>query len=191
MRRNRKQEIIKTAARLFREKGYHATSMDDLADECGLYKGSLYHYFTNKEHILQEVIQSYFEVALQSLERVSLSKATPMQKLRKSVQAQMRAIESHRDVVSVALREDRAVSSPYREIYIAQRDRFEGCIARILEEGIEKGVFRNVDVKLTTKALLGMCNWATIWYRQDGNLSSSKIAKHFADLMISGLEAVR
>jgi AcrR family transcriptional regulator len=191
MRTSRKQEILAIAARVFRDKGYHATSMDDLANECGLHKGSLYHYFENKEHILQEVIQSYFEVALQGLEQIYRSKATPMKKLRRSVDAQMRAIESHLDAVSVALREDRAVANPYREIYIAQRDRFEGYMAGILEEGIEKGVFRRVDIKLTAKALLGMCNWATVWYRRDGRSSSSEIAKHFADLMLFGLETKR
>jgi len=184
----RKQEILTIAARIFRQKGYNATSMNDLANECGLFKGSLYHYFKNKGEILQEVIQSYFEYLLLYLEPINSSKAMPTEKLRMSLEIQMGAIEANRDAVSVALREDRAVEDPYREAYIAQRNRLEDHLAGILEEGIEKGVFRNVDIRMTTKAILGMCNWATIWYNRDGRLSSKAIAEHFADMAISGLE---
>jgi len=176
------------AARIFRQKGYNATSMNDLAKECGLFKGSLYHYFKNKEAILQEVIQSYFEYLLLYLEPINSSKVMPTEKLRMSLEIQMRAIEANRDAVSVALREDRAVENPYREAYIAQRNRLEDHLASILEEGIEKGMFRKVDIRLTTKAILGMCNWATVWYSRSGRLSSEAIAKHFTDLAISGLE---
>jgi AcrR family transcriptional regulator len=184
----RKQEILTIAARIFRQKGYNATSMNDLAKECGLFKGSLYHYFKNKEAILQEVIQSYFEYLLLYLEPINSSKAMPAEKLRMSLEIQIRAIEANRDAVSVALREDRAISNPYREAYIAQRNRLEDHLASILAEGIEKGVFRKVDIRLTTKAILGMCNWATVWYSRSGRLSSKAIAKHFTDLAISGLE---
>lgn len=187
----RKQEILTIAARIFRQKGYNATSMNDLANECGLFKGSLYHYFKNKGEILQEVIQSYFEYLLLYLEPINSSKAMPTEKLRMSLEIQMRAIEANRDAVSVALREDRAVEDPYREAYIAQRNRLEDHLAGILEEGIEKGVFRKVDISLTTKAILGMCNWATVWYSPSGRLSSKAIAEHFADLAISSLETNR
>ena len=184
----RKQEILTIAARIFRQKGYNATSMNDLAKECGLFKGSLYHYFKNKEAILQEVIQSYFEYLLLYLEPIISSNVMPTEKLRMSLEIQMRAIEANRDAVSVALREDRAVENPYREAYIAQRNRLEDHLASIIEEGIEKGMFRKVDIRLTTKAILGMCNWATVWYSRSGRLSSEAIAKHFTDLVISGLE---
>ena len=184
----RKQEILTTAARLFRQKGYNATSMNDLAKECGLFKGSLYHYFKNKEEILQEVIQPYFEYLLPHLEAIDNSKMMPTEKLRMSLEIQMRAIEANRDAVSVALREDRALGNPYREEYVAQRNRLEDHLVAILEDGIEKGVFRKVDIRMMSKAILGMCNWATVWYSTSGMLSSKAIAEHFTDLAISGLE---
>jgi AcrR family transcriptional regulator len=165
--------------------------MNDVASECGLFKGSLYHYFKNKEQILQEVIQSYFDYLLPHLERIDGSAALPTEKLRTSLATQLRAIEANRDAVSVALREDRAVHNPYREAYIAQRNRLEDHVAGILEEGVQKGVFRNMDVRMTTKAILGMCNWATIWYNRGGRLTSEAIAEHFADLAVSGLETNR
>ena len=184
----RKQEILTIAARIFRQKGYNATSMNDLAKECGLFKGSLYHYFKNKEQILQEVVQSYFDYLLPYLEPISSSTALPTEKLRMSLEIQLRSIEANRDAVSVALREDRAVQDPYREAYIAQRNRLEDHLAGILEEGMEKGMFRNMDIRMTTKAILGMSNWATIWYNRGGRLTSKAIAEHFADLAVSGLE---
>lgn len=184
----RKQEILTIAARIFRQKGYNATSMNDLAKECGLFKGSLYHYFKNKEEILQEVIQPYFEYLLPHLEAIDSSKMTPTKKLRMSLEIQMRAIEANRDAVSVALREDRAVGNPYREEYVAQRNRLEDHLVAILEEGIEKGMFRKLDIRMMSKAILGMCNWATVWYSRSGRLSSKAIADHFTDLAISGLK---
>jgi AcrR family transcriptional regulator len=187
----RKQEILTTAARLFRQKGYNATSMNDLAKECGLFKGSLYHYFKNKEEILQDVIKPYFEYLLPHLEAIDNSKMMPTEKLRMSLEIQMRAIEANRDAVSVALREDRALGNPYREIYIAQRNGLEDHLVAILKEGIEKGVFRKVDIRMMSKAILGMCNWATVWYSRSGRLSSKAVADHFTDLAISGLKTKR
>jgi len=184
----RKQEILTIAARIFRQKGFNATSMNDLANECGLFKGSLYHYFKNKEQILQEVIQLYFDYLLPYLEPINSSKELPTEKLRMSLEIQMRAIEVNRDAVSVTLREDRALENPYREAYIAQRNRLEDHLVGILEEGIEKGMFRKVDIRMTTKAILGMCNWAAIWYSRTGRLSAKAIAEHFTDLAMSGLE---
>ena len=184
----RKQEILRVAARIFRQKGYNATSMNDLAAACGLFKGSLYHYFKNKEEILRETIQSYFDYLMPHLDQIDSSTASPKERLRMSLEIQLRSIEANRDAVSVALREDRSVQNPYRQAYVAQRNRLEAHLAGILEEGIEKGVFRKLDVRMTTKAILGMCNWATIWYNRGGRLASSEIARHFADIAISGIE---
>jgi AcrR family transcriptional regulator len=174
-------------AEVFRKKGYHAASMDDLAKACALQKGSLYHYFESKEQILRDIIQPCLEFALYEFERIHLSKATPESKLRKSLELLMTSIESHLNTMTVLLREDRSIVDPYKKSYVAQRDRLEDYVEHFIKEGIKVGVFRKTDTKLVTKALFGMCNWAVVWYHPDGRLKAQKIAKHYADLVCFGL----
>ncbi len=182
-------EIIAAATRIFREKGYHATSMQDIAEAVGLLKGSLYHHISSKQELLLKVFENGMQVATERLEEVACAELPPAEKLRQAIVRHIELITEDLDQATVSLMEARALTLKQRRRLIAQRDYFDGLFQGIIQDGIDAGVFRPVDATLITFALMGMHNWLVLWYREDGRLSPREIAAIFADLVLNGLLA--
>lgn len=182
--------ILTEAARLFCEKGYHATSMEDLAAAVGIKKGSLYYYIESKEQLLLEIAElippKFIAGVVTLLEDTQL---TAEQKVRTAI---MRHLELFRTETGltwsrVFLREYRALPSEHRRKFLEQRQQYENVLRRLIAEGVERGEFAQVDVAMVTRAILGMCNWAIEWYSPNGKLSTEEIASIFSDLILKGL----
>jgi AcrR family transcriptional regulator len=186
--RERAEEVYATALRLFREKGYHATSMQDIAAALGLYKGSLYHYIGSKQDLLVQVFERAMGSLLSDVEAiVADGSLAPSQQLRLVVQAHVEAVASNLDALTVYLHEFRALAGESLEKVRAQRERYRALVSAIVERGIGRGDFATQDAGVATLALLGMCNWVAQWYRSGGRLSAREIGAAFADLILDGL----
>lgn len=178
---NRREEIIRAAARLFREFGFHGTSIQDIAEAVGLPKGGLYHHIESKEELLYEITTRGIRHVLPALREIRASRHTPQEKFRRAVYTNVLLLATYRDFVSVFLQERRALSPEHYKEYIGYRDEVEQIFKDIISEGIKQGVFREVNVKLITFAVLGMCSWVTQWYRPDGECTAEEIAAVFAE----------
>lgn len=186
--RDRSEEVYSAALRLFTEKGYHATSMQDIADAVGLYKGSLYHYISGKEELLERVFAGAMDTLLAEVERiVADSSLSPAAQLRMVVEAHIRAVTGNLDALTVYLHEFRALTSESFERVRDQRDRYRELVETIVGRGVALGEFAVFDVGIATLGLLGMCNWLAQWYRPGGRLSATQIANQFSNLVINGL----
>jgi AcrR family transcriptional regulator len=180
-------EIVEAAARIFREKGYHAASMQDIAEAVGLLKGSLYHHISSKQHLLLEILESGMQMATEAIEGIACADLPPADKLRLAITRHIELIAGNLDQATVSIIETRALKPEQHRRVLAQRDHFEGLFRQILQEGVDAGVFRLVDTTLVTFALMGMHNWLILWYREDGRLSPPEIAAVFADMVLNGL----
>jgi AcrR family transcriptional regulator len=178
---NRREEIVQAAARLFREFGFHGTSIQDIAEAVGLPKGGLYHHIESKEELLYEITTRGIRLVLPALREIRGSKDPPQAKFRRAVYTNVLHLATYRDFVSVFLQERRALSPEHYKEYIGYRDEVEQIFKDIIAEGIRQGVFRDVNVKLMTFAVLGMCSWVTQWYRPDGECRAEEIAALFAE----------
>jgi AcrR family transcriptional regulator len=178
---NRKEEIIRAAAKLFHHKGYHGTSIGDIAQEVGLPKGGLYYYIENKEELLFEIINRGIRSFLPVLEQIKQSNLEPDEKLIKAVTINVKLLADHQEYVSVFLKEKNSLLPQHYEQYIRDRDAVEWIFRDIIQEGVNRGIFRQTNVKVITFAVLGMCNWLTQWYRSEGSISADQIAQLFAD----------
>jgi AcrR family transcriptional regulator len=186
--RERSEEVYAAALRLFREKGYHATSMQDIAAAVGLYKGSLYHYIGGKDELLARVFERGMGVLLADVERIAADRAgTPSAQLRLIVQAHVEAVANNLDALTVYLHEWRALAGDSLANVRAQHERYTGLVAEIVGRGVRMGEFRAPDVGIATLGLLGMCNWLCQWYTPGGRLTPAEIGARFADLMLDGL----
>ncbi len=184
----RAEEVYATALRLFREKGYHATSMQDIATAVGLYKGSLYHYIGSKEDLLVRVFERGMGVLLNEVERIAADTTVrPSAQLRRIVEAHVSAVASNLDALTVYLHEWRALAGESLARVRAQRERYLAVVEEIVARGVRSGEFQVPDVRLATLGLLGMCNWLCQWYSPAGRLSPSDIGARFADLVLDGL----
>ncbi len=185
--RPKHEELLAAAVRLFRQKGYHDTSMQDLAEAVGIQRGSLYHYIEAKEDLLWEIMDRAMRRLLDAVEPVVTSPAPASEKLRQAVEAHLAVAATHRDELTVLHVELKSLSAPRRQRMLALRDRYEGLFRRVVEEGVRGGEFRPADPKTVGLALLGTCNWFTTWFRPEGPMSARDFARAFTDLFLHGL----
>jgi AcrR family transcriptional regulator len=183
----REEEIRAAAFRIFREKGYHGTSMQDIADEVGLLKGSLYHYISSKEALLGRLFEGALESTLVDLGEIAKRDDTAGARLREMVRTYALAVVSNLDAVGVFLREWRELPAKELAVVRERRRAMRRLFERVIETGMRSGEFARGDAKLATLAILGMCNWMYEWYRPRGRKGADAIADELARRAVSSL----
>lgn len=179
-------EILKSAASAFRRRGYYGASVDEIASALHMTKGNLYYYFRDKEDILFACHEYALDLLLKMLQKVEDSSHPPQEKLRRVIVSFVHMMID--ELRGTALTMDvQALSTSRRKSVIAKRDRFDRGIRRIIGEGIKKEIFRPVDPKLATFAILGSLNWIPYWFDPRGEASSVEISEEFAEHLIKGL----
>ncbi|GAB5602261.1 TetR/AcrR family transcriptional regulator [Thermus sp. FJN-A] len=183
-----KDRILEEAAKLFTEKGYEATSVQDLAQALGLSKAALYHHFRSKEEVL-------FAISLRALE--GLLEATsgaatlpdPEAALLRHMEAHARYFEENRPFFVAMLQGLSSLSGERRARIVALRDRYEERLRFLLKRGMEAGVFRPLDPALVGRGILGMLNWMVRWFQPGGPMGAEAVARFYFDLVLKGLKA--
>ncbi|MCZ7575209.1 MAG: TetR/AcrR family transcriptional regulator [Ardenticatenaceae bacterium] len=187
----RRDELLVSAAHLFCEKGYHATSMEDIARTLGILRGSLYHHIRSKEDLLIEIMTRGIGYLLELVRPIATSAQPADEKLGAMIRAHVLAITSHPDVLTVFLHELKSVSPERLPEVLALRDEYEQLVRSVIAGGIDEGVFRPVDVPLATFGLLGLVNWLYQWYKPGGRRKPEEIADQFEDLALHALRNER
>ncbi|MEX2282262.1 MAG: TetR/AcrR family transcriptional regulator [Gemmatimonadota bacterium] len=185
-RQKRRAEIVHAALSAFREHGFHATSLDDIANRLGIRKAALYHYFTDKDTLLFECHRE----SLAELDRIILLSARPGQgpaeRLAYLLSEHVRIMTDTLEGSPLAF-EVPALPPVLRAPIVAGRDRYERKLRELVAAGIAAGEFRAVDPKVVVFAMLGSINWIARWYRPDGQIKGDDLGQHFADYLIRGL----
>lgn len=184
----RREQIYDVASRLFSERGYHATSMRDLAGELGMQGGSLYAHISGKEDLLIEIVRGasqQFDDSLFTLRELDLPAD---QKLREAMFRHIQVVADNMDSATVFFHEWKHLSEePYARV-VAWRDTIDAFYRELVERGIQEGVFRaDLDVRMTANLVLSAVNWTYTWYRPGGTLTPRDIAEQFAGMLLSGL----
>ncbi|TAK11615.1 MAG: TetR/AcrR family transcriptional regulator [Anaerolineae bacterium] len=182
-----KEEILDSAAQIISQKGYHATSMADIAQSVGLQKASLYHHVASKQEILVELLDRALDLLTERLERALAKPMNAPDQLREAMRVYLDALIENHDLASVLLLEHRSLEPQFSARHVPRRDRFEGLWLRILKDGIAAGEFECADPKVAVKIVLGVANWTITWFRPNGRQSPKQIADMSADLLLSGL----
>lgn len=185
----REQEIVAAAGRIFREKGYHATSVRDIAESVGLLKGSLYHYIRSKEELLARLFDGLLEDTVRELEGIVARGGDPDVKLGAMVRAYAASVMANHDAVGLYLRESRALPAAELAKLGARRRRMRALFTDVIAEGAQDGTFTVGDTKIAALAILGGCNWLYEWYRPRGRLDADAIADELADRAVRSVRA--
>lgn len=184
----RRREIFEAAARIFSEKGYAATSIQDVADAVGILKGSLYYYIDSKEDLLFGVIQEAHEAGLANLERLHHIQGNALVKLRFAIEAHLRSNIKNLVKVGVFFHDFRSLSGDRHDYIVTERDTYDQRFRALIRQGQEEGVITpDIDPKIASLAILGMVNWVYQWYRASGPAAPEELAATFADLVLGGL----
>lgn len=182
-----RENILQAAAQIFQEKGYHAASMQDIADAVDLKKGSLYHHVDSKQDILFALLNEALELILERLEFVIGQDIPPDQKIRQATKAYLSFLAENPSLSSVLLLEYRSLEENYLKLHIPRRDQVDQIWQECIAEGKAQGVFHDLEPGLVSKMMLGVLNWTITWYRENGALSVEDIADQFTDLFLVGL----
>ena len=182
-----KEGIIEAAAKIFSEKGYNATSMQDIADAVHLQKASLYHHFSSKQEILVDILDNALDLINNRLELVMAQSLSPNKKLRQAMVSYFKTIAENQNLAAVLLMEMKSLDPELKARQASRREKFESIWKELIEEGRQQDIFHRMDPSITGRAILGIMNWSVTWYRRDGPRSAEDIANLFADLVLDGL----
>lgn len=184
----RPQEILNAAADLFHHHGYHATTVEDIANAVGLKKGSLYHYITGKDLLLktlaEETIQGYVEDA----QRIAAEGGSASERLARVIEAHVARLCAAPERVTVLVREAHYVPDELASDVRGRTRRYTHLLSDLIAEGVQSGEFSDVDPGVAGLMLLGALNWAHRWYQPDGRLTPEEIGKQFSLLFLRGLQ---
>lgn len=182
-----KDQILIAAAQIFRNKGFHAASMQDIAEAVNLQKASLYHHVNSKQEILLELLDQALDVVTVQVSEAIEANGSAENRLKNAVSAYLATMLEHRDLASVLLLEHRSLEPELQARHIPRRDRFEKLWRDLIEEGKALGVFHCDNPALAARAILGTLNWTITWYRPEGSLSASEISQNYVNLFLRGL----
>jgi AcrR family transcriptional regulator len=186
--RQREADLLFAATRLFRMRGFHATSMQDLGEALGMNRGSLYHYISSKDDLLWMVLTRALDLLEARVVPVIESDAPPPERLRLAIREHLRVAADHADELSLIQIELRSLSAERRRAMLARRDAYEARWRAAIGAGIADGSLRPFDERLAGIGILSVSNWFTQWYRVDGPLGVDEIAEQFWDLFLGGLQ---
>jgi len=154
----REDQLLETATRLFREQGFHNTSMQDLAAALGMQKGSLYYYIDSKEALLRRLLERATSVLAFQIDEIYAVDLPPAEKLRCALENHAATMVRHLDLVSVYLQEYRNLPPRRLTEALAVRKHYEQVLMQIVDDGVASGDFRPVNVKMAVFGFLGMVN---------------------------------
>jgi AcrR family transcriptional regulator len=186
--RRRQLEVLEVAARVFHQKGYESTSIQDIAEAIGILKGSLYYYIRSKEDLLYEILQGVHEEALANIKPVVEMEGDALQKIRAFVTTHLMFNAKHLTKMGVFYHDFRSLNGERRSSIVESRDYYDGLLRGFIREGQKDGtVCPDVDAKAAALGVMGMLNWIYQWYHPGGELNERQVADEFADLVVSGL----
>jgi AcrR family transcriptional regulator len=186
----RRREIIETAAELFGSRGYHATTIRQVADATGILSGSLYAHIKSKEDLLYEIAVLDAEIFLDGLRPIADRDGPADERLRDGLRVHLELVSRYGQQARVFLLEVKELETPERRQHVVDlRDEYESLWMKILEHGRRDGTFADVDLGIARIAIMSLANWAYLWLSPDGRLTAAQVADQFSDILLKGLLA--
>lgn len=186
-RRRRAPEIIEAAAHVFAERGFHGATTQDIADVLGIRQASLYYYFSSKEAALEAVCLKGVEGFFEAAKAIAARPLSAQERLSLLIKSHLTPIIDRRDFVKVFQNERRFLPNESRRRIGRWSRGIERIFEEVIKEGVAKDEFRSdIDARLTTLAILGMCNAVAAWNAKE-NRSIDEIAADFSALVLGGM----
>lgn len=192
-----KQEILRTAARLFQQRGYDATSMNDVAAALKLSKGGLYHHFQSKDEILFEIMNHAMEITQERVLNPVRGIADAEERLRALIKLHIEVVLSPRDrEITVMLHENHPLPPSLRKRINARKKEYVHFLEKLIAEAQEKMQRKSaqksfsrpkVSARAAAFAMLGMINWIYQWYKPEGELQAQQLVPQFTELIFGGI----
>ncbi|SOD72112.1 TetR family transcriptional regulator [Jatrophihabitans sp. GAS493] len=189
-RPSRRDEVRATAARLIRIHGYDSATMDLIADEVGLNKGTLYHYYPSKSAILYELLSDQLDATMELLDRIPAD-ATPTERIRALVELQVDMVSTKADDLVVFFQELPWIRSNLEKEQVeslqGRIDRFERFERQVLRAGVRSGEFREQDPTVVMYSIIGILSYVPVWYRGANRQSRKALVREITEFVLHGV----
>jgi AcrR family transcriptional regulator len=172
----KRKRIVEAALRMFYEKGYEQTTLDDIAEDLQVTKPFIYSYYKSKNELLQEISERSVLEALEIQSRVLASRLSVSEKLLRIVEEVVQSVIKNQAATMVHTREEMNLDRETAQKIRAQRKEFDHLTAKLLRDGTRSGAFQPVDERVTARCIGGMLVWCALWYRHMGVLSPAAVA---------------
>ena len=186
---SRKDVIVSKAATLFREKGYKAASMRDLAESVGVEAASLYNHIKSKSELLHELVFSVANKFVMKLDEIESESISSLQKMEKILRFHISEMIHHYEEVYVSDREWKHLSDPYLSNYQNQRRVYRKRLAAIIEEGIRNKEIKAIDAPTVVLIFLHAVSGIESWHRSTKKISADELEQNMVAILIDGLKA--
>lgn len=185
-RREKREAVLQAAVRAFNEKGFNATSLDDVATALNVTKPTIYHYFASKDEILFECVRRGLESIRDAAEAVEAHAGGGLERLRRLMLDY--AIIMTKDFgMCVTRTVDHELSGDSRAKFRALKREIDQTVRRVVEQGMADGTIAKGDARLVTFTLTGALNWIARWYDEKGQLSPREVAEGCVAMLVAGL----
>jgi AcrR family transcriptional regulator len=189
-KRSRDQEVLDTAVKLFYEKGYASTSVQDLADELGMLKGSVYYYIDTKETLLRRVFEDSHEACREIAERYRAQEGSALERLEQFLDEYALWYATHTQRASLFSREWRHASDDLKAFMTTQRKYYDTVLTEFIEAAQESGdVRKDLDIKLATYFVMSAVSSLPDWFNPRGKRSAQSVATEYSRLAMSLITA--
>ena len=187
----RRDELLQLAATMFAERGMRATTVRDIADSAGILSGSLYHHFSSKEEMVDEVLRGFLDWLFERYQQIVETEPNPMERLKGLFMASFEAIATRHAAVVIYQDEAKHLSSQERFAYVHERNKEQRKMwVDVLNQGIEEGYLRpDVDVDLVYRFIRDT-TWVSVrWYQPGGPLTAEQVGRQYLSIVLGGIEA--
>jgi AcrR family transcriptional regulator len=183
-----RRTVLQAAAKLFAQRGFGGTNLQDIADSLGISRPTLYYYFQSKEEILSSLLR---EVTVfsgrQAAKLASKVDFNPSETLRQMTFSHGKWLLEHTVEFRLADRTENDLSAAMRRTHDKAKRVVLNNFTRTIERGIQLGHFRPVDAKVAAFSIIGMCSWTAWWFLPEGRVPLNEVAKSIADFAVAGL----
>ncbi|MFJ5769037.1 TetR/AcrR family transcriptional regulator [Psychrobacillus sp. NPDC093180] len=180
----KKQEIILSAVKIVNQKGYQGATMEEIAAELLMTKGSLYYYFKNKEDLLFQCHEMVLGQAISELEDYFHEDLSNEQKLRKMIANHIRYMIEEKETFNMIIKPDQTFSKDYLHPILRKRNEYAAWFDEVIQKGVAEGEFTIQEPKMARMILLGSMNWIQQWYRLDGDKTIEELQTIYADYLL-------
>ncbi|MEP6683203.1 MAG: TetR/AcrR family transcriptional regulator [Parafilimonas sp.] len=185
---SRKEVIVKAAASLFREKGYKAASMRDLAERVGVEAASLYNHIRSKSELLHDICFNVANVFWEHMNKIEVSDAQPIAKLETILRFHIKQLLENFEEVYISDREWRFLADPYLSNFQNQRRNYRKRFATIIEQGIANGEINEIDASTAVLIVLHAVGGIESWHRSTHKISGEQLEENMITILIDGLK---
>jgi len=185
----KENEIHRVVAQLFAHRGYHHTSMREIARELGMNQSSLYHYFTSKEDILFRLMDNAMDEVLGELEEIYAKDLSAEDKLKKVLHSYIRSYAGDQERLILLVNEMNSLTESSRFILVDKQRQYVRLIKSILKGMFEQEKMREIDPAVATFAFFGMVHYTIKWYHKDGPITVDELARLFVEIFTKGILA--